>query len=64
MPTPDSHSATVTSTCTDSGLLYTLSLANGRTVSVYGNPATWRQTAANMLLGARRIATNTQRIDE
>ena len=36
-------------------LLYTLPLANGRTVSVYGNPDTWRQSAAGMLLDARRI---------
>lgn len=36
-------------------LLYTLTLPDGRTVSVYGNPETWRQSAAGMLMDARRI---------
>ena len=36
-------------------LLYTLPLPDGRTVSVYGNPETWRQSAAKLLLDAGKL---------
>ena len=36
-------------------LLYTLTLANGRKVGVYGDAATWRTSAAKLLLDAGKL---------
>jgi hypothetical protein len=36
-------------------LLYTLTLPDGRTVGVYGDAATWRQSAAKLLLDAGKM---------
>jgi hypothetical protein len=55
MPAPDPV-AIPTGIATGHALLYTLTMPDGRKVSVYGNPKTWRQSAAKLLLDARRTA--------
>lgn len=54
MPAPDPV-AIPTGIAPGHALLYTLTMPDGRKVSVYGNPDTWKKAAAGMLLDARRI---------
>jgi hypothetical protein len=53
MPAPDPV-AVPTGIAPGHALLYTLTLPDGRKVNVYGNPETWRQSAAKLLLDAMR----------
>lgn len=53
MPAPDTV-AIPTGVAPGHALLYTLTMPDGRKVSVYGNPETWRQSAVKLLLDARR----------
>lgn len=53
MPAPDLV-AIPTGIAFGHALLYTLTMPDGRKVNVYGNPETWRQSAAKLLLDAMR----------
>jgi len=62
MPAPDTRNApapdpvrAVMGRRPDSVLLYTLTMPSGQTVDVYGNPDTWKRTAAGLLMDAGRI---------